>query len=85
MQFEGMKINDLAAIAGRSRGSVIHWLRDQGYRVADGRILKTPHPHEMQDEIARRQASAPYSAPCFKCGAARDCSHREARRQARAA
>lgn len=72
----GQRLNDVAALLGKSRSATKAWLNHNGYRFSD-EIVRQPKPaNEIQREIADRIAAAPPSAPCFRCGAARACAHR---------
>ncbi|SEM54772.1 hypothetical protein SAMN05192583_0584 [Sphingomonas gellani] len=73
----GRRVNDVAAMLGKSRSAAKAWLNQNGFRISDEIVRQPKSANELQHEIATRIAAAPPSAPCFLCGAARGCEHRE--------
>lgn len=74
LKIEGMRLDDFAALAGRSVSASRDWLTLNGYRVMDGVIRVAIDPRVVEEEIAARIAAAPPAAPCWRCGA-RTCAH----------
>lgn len=76
VDFTGMTVADAVPIVGRPYGATRAWLIHKGYRLPGDVCIAPTNPLDIQDEIARRLAAAPPSAPCWRCGARAGCEHR---------
>ena len=74
LQFDGMRLADIAALAGESLAATRSWLRRQGYVVPDQVVRRIQTASEIDDEIKARPATR---TSCFLCGA-RSCAHQGA-------
>lgn len=74
--FHGMLLTVAAQKLGQPDHQARIWLTKHGYRIPHDTVRRIDHPTDIQDRIAARVATAPPSAPCFRCGARVGCEHR---------
>lgn len=74
--YDGMRITEVARLLGVNVGAARQRIARLGYICGDSVIRRRRDPRDVQDEINARIAAAPPSDPCWRCGAARGCDHR---------
>lgn len=77
LEFVGRRISDVARDLGMTEVAARDHFYHRGYRAPRGVLLKLDTAVETEDAIISRLNARGPVDPCWRCGAARGCVHRE--------